>query len=157
MYKNYLLPYRFKRIGFWMSIPSCAACLYLLLSGVLDCDMLRLPALAIFPDSTVTDPEGIFAVIGNDPINEIAMLGLLVSLCLIALSKEKDEDEMTGLIRMQSFAWSFWTTAAVLAFGIIFIYGVTFIEFSFVAVFLVFILYIVKFNLTMHKVRRCGR
>ena len=62
MYKNYLLPYRFKRIGFWMSIPSCAACLYLLLSGVLDCDMFRLPALAIFPDSTVTDPEGIFAV-----------------------------------------------------------------------------------------------
>ena len=45
----------------------------------------------------------------------------------------------------------------MLAFGIIFIYGVTFIEFSFVAVFLVFILYIVKFNLTMHKVRRCGR
>ena len=59
--------------------------------------MFRLPALAIFPDSTVTDPEEIFAVTENDPINEIAMLGLLASLCLIALSKEKDEDEIFQL------------------------------------------------------------
>lgn len=59
--------------------------------------MFRLPALAIFPDSTVTDSEGIFAVTENDPINETAMLGLLASLCLIALSKEKDEDEIFQL------------------------------------------------------------
>lgn len=59
--------------------------------------MFRLSALAIFPDSTVTDSERIFAVIGNDPTNETAMLGLLVSLCLIALSKEKDEDEIFQL------------------------------------------------------------
>lgn len=157
MYKNYLLPYRFKRIGIWMFFPFCAACAWLLLSGVLDCDLLKLPAIAICPDGLMTDSDKLLYVVKNDPINEISMLGLLVSLCFIALSKEKDEDEMTGHIRMQSFVWSFWVTAAVLAFGILFIYGIPFIQFAFAAVFLVFILYIVKFNLAMRSVRRTDR
>lgn len=85
------------------------------------------------------------------------MFGLLISLCFTALSKEKDEDEMTGLIRMQSFVWSFWVTAAVLAFGIIFIYDIAFMIFSFAAIFVVFILYIIKFNLAMRAIRREGK
>lgn len=85
------------------------------------------------------------------------MFGLLISLCFTALSKEKDEDEMTGLIRMQSFVWSFWVTAAVLAFGIIFIYNIAFMLFSFAAIFVGFILYIIKFNLAMHAIRRDGK
>ena len=137
MNKNYLLPHRFKTAGIIMFFPFCAACLWLLLSGVLDCSYISWPALC--------------------PINEIAMLGLLASLCFIALSREKDEDEMTGHIRMQSFVWSFWVTAAVLAFGIIFIYGLAFMEFAFAAIFLVFVLYILKFNLTMRAVRRADR
>ena len=85
------------------------------------------------------------------------MFGLLISLCFTALSKEKDEDEMTGLIRMQSFVWSFWVTASVLAFGIIFIYNIAFMLFSFAAVYVVFLLYIVKFNLAMRSIRREGK
>lgn len=157
MDKNYLLPYRFKKIGTWMFIPSCAACLWLLLSGVLECELFNLPAIAVCPDGLMTGSDLWFSVVKNDPTNEISMLGLLVSLCFIALSKEKDEDEMTGHIRMQSFVWSFWVTAAVLAFGIIFIYGIPFVQFAFAAVFLVFILYILKFNLAMHSVRRTGK
>lgn len=123
-------------------------------SGVLDCSYINWPALCINPEDLTDNP---FHVIKNDPINEIAMLGLLASLCFIALSREKDEDEMTGHIRMQSFVWSFWVTAAVLAFGIIFIYGLAFMEFAFAAIFLVFVLYILKFNLTMRAVRRADR
>ena len=154
MNKNYLLPHRFKTIGVCMFFPFCAACLWLLLSGVLDCSYISWPALCINPEDLTDDP---FRIIKNDPINEIAMLGLLASLCFIALSREKDEDEMTGHIRMQSFVWSFWVTAAVLAFGIIFIYGLAFMEFAFAAIFLVFVLYILKFNLTMRAVRRADR
>ena len=154
MNKNYLLPHRFKTAGIIMFFPFCAACLWLLLSGVLDCSYINWPALCINPEDLADDP---FRIIKNDPINEIAMLGLLASLCFIALSREKDEDEMTGHIRMQSFVWSFWITAAVLAFGIIFIYGLAFMEFAFAAIFLVFVLYILKFNLTMRAVRRADR
>ena len=40
MNKNYLLPHRFKTAGIIMFFPFCAACLWLLLSGVLDCSYI---------------------------------------------------------------------------------------------------------------------
>lgn len=154
MNKNYLLPYRFKKIGIWMFFPFCAICIWLLAFDGMDKGWLKWPALSIFPDGVST---GWFSVIENDPVDEIAMLGLLVSLCFIALSREKDEDEMTGYVRMQSFVWSLWVTAAILALGILFIYGLLFAYFAFVAVFLVFVVYILKFNLTMHAARRADK
>lgn len=157
MNRNYLLPHGFKIAGIWMFVPFFAACLWLLLSGELDCGRIKWPAFSISPNELMSEPTGWFDVIENDPVNEIAMLGLLVSLCFMALSKEKDEDEMTGHVRMQSFVWSFWVTAAVLAFGIIFIYGLAFMEFAFAAIFLVFMLYILKFNLAMRAIRRADR
>lgn len=155
MTNNYLLPYRFKTIGLWMLFPFLVLCLWLLCFGELDCNLLKWPAFAIYTDGL--DAATWFTVVTNDPINEFAMLGLLISLCFISLSKEKDEDEMTALVRMRSFVWSFWVTAAVLAFGIIFIFDIAFMLFSFAAVFFVFLLYIVKFNLTMRAIRREGK
>lgn len=153
MKHTYLLPYKFKRIGMWMFIPFCAMCLWCIISGELEFDYFHIPALAICVQDLFENPS-ILEVVKNDPINEIAMLGFLVSLCFIALSKERDEDEMTGQIRMSSLVWSLWITAVVLAFGILFFYQFSFLYFCFSAIYFVFLLYILKFNITMHKVRR---
>ena len=153
MKKNYLLPFGFKRIGMVMFIPFCALCLWLLLAeDGLEFNFFDVPALALCVEELFADLK-IFQIIRTDPTNEIAMLGMIVSLCFIALSKERDEDEMTGQIRMQSFVWSFWVTAAVLVFGILFLYEFSFLYFAFAAIFLVFVLYILKFNLTMKSIR----
>ena len=154
--KSYLLPYRFKRIGMWIFIPFCALSLWCIFSGELEFDYLHIPALAICVDE-LFDKASFLEIVQNDPINEIAMFGLLVSLCFIALSKEKDEDEMTEQIRMNSFVWSLWITAAVLAFGILFFYQFSFLYFCFSAIYFVFLLYILKFNITMNKIRRAER
>ena len=156
MKNTYLLPCKFKRIGMWMFIPFCALCLWCIISGELEFDYLRIPALAVCVEE-LFGKSSFFEIVQNDPINEIAMLGLLVSLCFIALSKERDEDEMTGQIRMSSFVWSLWITAAVLAFGILVFYQFSFLYFCFSAVYFVFLLYILKFNITMRKVRRAVR
>ena len=88
---------------------------------------------------------------------ELGMMGLLISLSFIALAREKDEDEMTGQIRMKSFVWSLWFTTFVLAFGILFIMGLNFLSFCVVALYLYYLVYILKFNLTMRRIRREGR
>lgn len=150
--KNCLLPFRFKRIGLCLSFPFLALCVWLLFWGDWDSSLLSWPAFAISFDTI--GKKGFLSVIKNDPVNEFAMLGLLLSLCFIALSKERDEDEMTAQIRMQSFVWSLWFTAAVLVFGILFFYGASFLYVSFVAIYLVFIIYIIKFNVTMSAIRR---
>lgn len=154
---SFLLPNKFKTLGFVMLIPFGLICLWALVSGELEFSYLRWPCISMFNSGLNSDTVSLFSIDTTDPINEIGMLGLLVSVCFIALSREKDEDEMTGLIRMNSFVWSFWVTAVIFALGVIFLYDVTFMCFSFAAIFIVFLLFIVKFNIEMFKVRRDGR
>ena len=145
--RNYLLPYTYKRIGMWMFLPFSAICLCLLFDVKLP--SIEIPWIAIGDD--------LFYQGKADLLTEVGMIGLLVSLCFIALSREKDEDEMTAHIRMQSFVWSLWFTSAILAFGILFIMGLDFLSFAMVAFYLYYLVYILKFNLTMRAIRRAGR
>ena len=155
--KSYLLPYRFKRIGMFMFIPFCAICLWCIISGDLEFDYLRWPCLSICVRGIFDEHVLWFTVGTTDPINEIGMLGLLISMCFIALAREKDEDEMTAQVRMQSFVCSFWIVAAIIAFCILFVYEIDFMVFAFAAIFLMFLIYIIKFNLTMRRIRRENR
>lgn len=144
---NYLLPYSYKRIGMLMFLPFAAICLCLFLDVKLP--SIKIPWIAIGDD--------LFYHGKADLLTELGMLGLLISLSFIALSSEKDEDEMTGQIRMKSFVWSLWFTTFVLAFGILFIMGMDFLYFSLAALFLYYLVYILKFNLTMKRIRRSAK
>ena len=134
--RDYLLPYTYKKAGMWMFLPFAAVCLCLLFD-------VRLPRIEI-PWIAIGDK--IFYKGTADLITEIGMIGLLVSLCFIALSREKDEDEMTAHIRMRSFVWSLWLTS-----------GLDFLSFALAAIYLFYLVYILKFNLTMRAVRREGK
>ena len=98
MKKNYLLPHNFKLIGLIMLVPFLAACIWLLL-GPGECDWFFINVPALFTLDIASTSEW-FGMTVTDPVNEISMLGLLVSLVFIALSKEKDEDEMTAVVRL---------------------------------------------------------
>jgi hypothetical protein len=148
----YLLPNSFKKIGIILFIPFFVASI-LLLAGPGECEYFSIPVFSFF-DSGIFETQKTFTLTQTDPINELTMIGLLVSIAFIALSKEKDEDEMTPIIRQNAFVWSFWATIIVDAAGIIFIYGLEFLTFSFAALYLYFIFYIIKFNMTMYKLRR---
>ena len=147
MKKSYLLPVGFKKAGLWMVAPFLVLCV-LCLCGTMDNVVISatMPALA--------DYSGWFTMNETDLIDEIAMFGLLVSLVFIGLSRERDEDEMTAHIRMQSFVWSAWATSAVVAFGIFFVYDLEFVTFMFVAMYLYLALYAIKFNLAMCRERK---
>ena len=148
MKKSYLLPVGFKKAGLWMVVPFfvlSVLCLY----GVhmnLSFLSVKMPALA--------DYSGWFTTNETNLIDEIAMLGLLASLVFIGLSRERDEDEMTAHIRMQSFVWSAWATSAAIALGIFFVYDLEFVTFMFVAMYLYLALYAIKFNLAMCRERK---
>ena len=152
MKKNYLLPHNFKMIGLIMIVPFLVASIWLLL-GPGECDWFFINVPALFTLDLASTSEW-FGMTVTDPVNEICMLGLLVSLVFIALSKEKDEDEMTAVVRMQSFVWSFWCTAVIMLIAILFVYDFAFLLFSFASVFVCFIMYICKFNYEMIKIRR---
>lgn len=130
-----------------MFLPFAAICICLLFDVKLP--SIQIPWLAIGDEVFYRGTADLLTLVG--------MMGLLISLCFIALSREKDEDEMTAHIRMQSFVWSLWFTSAILAFGILFIMGLDFLSFALVALYLYYFVYILKFNLTMRAIRRAGR
>ena len=152
MKQNYLLPHGFKRVGLIMLVPFLVACIWLL-CGPCEGDWFIVDVPALFTLDIASTSEW-FGMTVTDPVNEICMLGLLVSLVFIALSKEKDEDEMTAVVRMQSFVWSFWCTAILMLVAILFVYDLAFMYFAFASVFVCFIMYICKFNYEMIKIRR---
>ena len=139
--RNYLLPYTFKKVGMWMFLPFAALCLCLLFDAGLP--EIMVPWIA-FGDK-------LFYTGDANLLTEVGMMGLLVSLCFIALSREKDEDEMTAHVRMQ------WFTSAILALGILFIMGLSFLSFALIALYLFYLVYILKFNFTMRHIRREAR
>ena len=148
MKKSYLLPVGFKKVGLWMVVP------FLVLSVLCMCSDVLVNVCINATVPAVISHEGWFCMTENSLIEEIAMLGLLASLVFIALSREQDEDEMTAHIRMQSFVWSTWATSIVLALGILFVYDLEFLTFMFLTMYLYLMLYIVKFNLAMHRERK---
>lgn len=150
MKKSYLLPVGFKKVGLWMVVPFLVLCV-LCLCGVMD--HMNLSFLSVKMPALV-DYSGWFTTNETNLIDEIAMLGLLASLVFIGLSRERDEDEMTAHIRMQSFVWSAWATSTVVALGILFVYDIEFVTFMFLAMYLYLMLYAIKFNLAMHRERK---
>ena len=147
MKKSYLLPVGFKKVGLWMVVP------FLVLSARCLCEVLDDTAISL-PMPALCCWDGWFCMTNTGIMIEIAMLGLLLSLVFIALSREQDEDEMTAHIRMQSFVWSTWATSIVLALGILLVYDLEFFTFMFVTMYLYLMLYIVKFNLAMYRERK---
>lgn len=151
MKRIFLLPNYFKRIGALLFLPFAVICI-LMLFGIGDDDSIKLPVMNLLEPLSSQDVWYHFHMSGG--LVEIAMSGLLISLCFIALSREKDEDEMTAQIRMNSFVWSLWAMAILMTIGIFFTFGLDFLNYALIEPFAFFILYIIRFNLTMFRIRR---
>ena len=164
MKKDYLFPYRFKWIGWSLFLPF--ALLFFVVPAFfdfIDDDLISFPTLMIiiselgnFDGGNVQN--GLIAGFQREGMfDEIRIVAMSLGLLFVAFAREKDEDEMTAHIRMQSFVWSLWFTSAILAFGILFIMGFDFLYFALVALYLYYLVYILKFNFTMRGIRRTGK
>ena len=155
MKTNYLLPHSFKKIGYCLVIPFLIMGIYCLI----DPDILPLSVSSsvfgfIYNDNLI-GPTKFLGITKTDSIlDEIAIIGLTISLIFIAFSKEKDEDEYIMQIRLRTLIWAIIFTYFVLILATIFIYGISFLSFSFINYFTVLILFIIKFQWEIYKLRR---
>lgn len=149
MKNDFLLPPLYKKVGLAMLLPFVGLGLYVMCGGEFSFANVTFFALV--------ENEEWFRLVENNFTDEIAMLGLLLSLVFVALSRERDEDEMTAFIRMRSFILSAWISAPLLAIGILFIYFVEFLQFMCMAIYFYLIIYIVVFNLAMCRERKDQR
>ena len=143
MKKNYLFPTTFRKIGWCLFVPFVIMCLICLFNGANE-DWLEVSVLSVVP----------WGVIKNSLFDELSMTGLTVSLLFIAFSKEKDEDECIANIRSNSLIWATMAGYFLLIVCTMLIYDLQYLNFVFIDLFMILILFIIKYNIELYKFRR---
>lgn len=143
MKKNYLFPTTFRKIGWCLFVPFVIMGLICLFNGN-DDSWLKVSVFSVIP----------WGVIKNSLFDEISVIGLAISLLFIAFSKEKDEDECIASIRSSSLIWATIAGYLLLIVCTMLIYDLSYLNFVFIDLFMILILFILKYNIELYKFRR---
>ncbi|MHA7128451.1 hypothetical protein [Algoriphagus namhaensis] len=144
MLTSYLLPHKYQRLG-WVLLPLSV--LLLFLSVYLEYEISWLEIEGIREAGFLEDSNENFT-------NELAILGTFISLFLIAFSKEKEEDEYIQKLRLESLLVAFYIYSGVLILSTLFFFGFLYLEFLGYNLFLLQILFIVRFRWVMYRQKK---
>lgn len=149
MKNSYLFPAYFKKIG-WCMFP------FLLLFSIYVLYIREglnweVKVWACFADKKWFD------FIMQDISDEIAFTGMTISLLFIAFAKRKDEDEYISRIRLDSLVWAVIVNYVILALATWLVYGLPYLSVMLYNMFTVLILFIIKFQLALYKLKKSTR
>ncbi|KAA9347740.1 hypothetical protein [Larkinella humicola] len=160
MKTHWLFPNRYRLMGWILFIPST-------ILGLL---VLHAEFRFDFLDISLSAPEEnaawVYKIIwwlsgGGDFLNggissmnltdELAALGAIIGLLLIAFSKEKVEDEMISQLRLESLQWAVYVNYLVLGVLILLVHGGLFFSVMIYNLFTVLIVFIIRFRLAIRR------
>lgn len=159
MKTNYLLPHKFKKIGWILFIPAIILALFQVI-----CEwepaFLDVQVFALFGDDwnflgnnsdEVSKPY--FNIIRNNILNEILGIACIVSGIMVAFSRQKVEDEFISQIRLESLVWATYLNYGILALAFILVYDLAFFWIMVFNMFTILIFFIIRFNWRLHRVK----
>lgn len=145
MLSKILLPHRFQKIGWLISIPFAVL---LFAANYLG---FELSWLNVQFDSSESSLSNFFDPDKKNFTLEFALIGVFVSLFLIAFSKEKDEDEYIQKLRLDSLLMAFYANTFILIIGTMLFYGFGYLEFMGYNMFTIQLIFIGRFRWVLHK------
>jgi len=154
MKTRFLLPNKFKMIGWFLLIPSS-------ILGILQIFYLTGSGLKFLDLKVFTIYSGSFAPWGSTTVvfgfDEVNLTGTIIGILfilgavMVAFAKEKHEDEFIAKIRLESFLWATYINYAILLFCFLFFYGIGFMYVMIFNMFTIIILFIVRFNYVLYR------
>ena len=132
-----LLPYKVKRLGWIILLPS-----FILGFMVMYFDFK-------IDGFSIVIPYKSFLVNGvnkNNLTDELILIIVIVSLILVAFSEEREEDEWVSKIRLESLQWSVYANYILLIMAILLVYDMHFFEALVYNMYTILILFILRFN-----------
>ena len=153
MKTNYLLPNKYKTIGWVLFILGLIGGVFIYMSDY-ESDALTINVLSLYFDPFiigVQEEAGFFKIIENSIVDELATLVIIIGGLLVGFSKEKVEDEFIYKLRKDSLVWAIIFNYVVLIFTIIFVYDFTFFDVLVFNMFTPLIFFIVRFNFLKRK------
>lgn len=142
MKTNLLCPYPLKKWGWIIAVPSIVlglAFLYLDFSfGWLE---------------VKTTSGSIFDAANGNLTDELAFVGSIVGLALVAFSAERNEDEYVAFQRLKSLQWAVYVNYIILLIAVMAIYGGAFLDVLVYNAFTILIIFIARFQFVMYRSR----
>ena len=149
MKTKWLFPHRFRLIGWVVFMPSAILGLAAMYN---DFKVGWLKAGWLSESITITSQDSITHLMDDqDLTDEIAAIGVIVSLLLIAFSREKVEDEMIGQLRLEALQWSVYANYIVLAIAILTVYDTAFFNVMIYNMFTVLLVFIARFRWLLYR------
>jgi len=153
MKTNYLLPNKYKTIGWILFIIGLIAGIFVYTSDY-ESDALTIKVLSLYFDPFtigIQEEAGFFKIIENSIVDELAALAIIIGGLLVGFTKEKVEDEFIYKLRKDSLVWAIIFNYVVLAFTIIFVYDFTFFDVLVFNMFTPLICFVFRFNFLKRK------
>ena len=148
MKTNFLLPNKFKKFGWILLVPSIIFGILMFFFKFYDFKPLEFKVFAI---ANISFGDCYFCIIKDNISNEIIGILLLLSLIMIAFSKEKNEDEFIAKTRLDSLVWATYVNYAILLFCFLFFYGFGFMYVMIFNMFTILIFFIIRFYYIIYK------
>lgn len=152
MKTNYLFPNQFKNIGWFLFVPGLIlGIIYLIFESdfnLFDINVFAIAKVSFFGEVTY------FSIFGNNVLDELAAVLIIVGALFITLSREKIEDEFISKIRLESLVWATYVNYFILILSIIFIYDLLFLWVLVLNIFTLLIFFIIRFNWKLYKSKK---
>ena len=143
----YLFPYETKILGILLAILGIILGVFRFYFGIKP-EYLEVKVFAVY--SSFLESKYL-SVITNNISEEITGLILLAGLTIIAFSEEKFEDETIMQIRMRSLFYSVYANIFFTCFAFVFIFGLGFIYFLVLNIFLQLFVFILFFRYKLYE------
>lgn len=153
MKTNYLLPNKYKTIGWILFIIGLIAGIFLYTCEY-ESDALTIKVLSLYFDPFIIgiqEEASFFKIIENSIVDELAALAIIIGGLIVGFSKEKIEDEFIYKLRKDSLVWAIIFNYVVLILAIVFVYDFTFFDVLVFNMFTPLIFFIVRFNFLKRK------
>lgn len=147
---NLLFHHKFKKIGWFIFVPSLLIGLVLITNiGDLKCLSFETNVVSIFP--LLFESNKYLTILKIDIVPTLVGVLIIIGGILVGFSKEKIEDEFIQHLRLTSLLWAVLLNYLVLLLCFIFIYQENFLEVMIYNIFTVLIIFIFRFNYILYK------
>ena len=151
MKTNYLLPHKYKSIGWILFILGIISGLVLTISGY-DSNLATVKVFSIYNEGIFdTDNGHFFNIIENSIIDELTAIAIIIGGLVVGFSREKIEDEFIYKLRTDSLIWALVVNYVILLLTLIFVYDMTFLNVMIFNMFTPLIFFVFRFNFLKHK------
>jgi hypothetical protein len=141
-----LFPHKFQRIGWILLVPFLALGIANLFfeynAPWLQFKLIKSSSLEFFSSHNFTD--------------ELAAIGLIMSLIFIAFSKEKIEDEAIQFFRLEALQWAVYANYLVLIISILSVYGSAFFQVLTYNMFTALVIFILRFRYILYQYNKAS-